>query len=86
MPWNSIIKQVASNKLSLLLKIDLQNTQTKLKQKLFTKIIERPSEEAWVGQTECLIKEKCKCFNIGSGQRMFGQKQIQIIDPIIVLI
>ncbi len=44
-----IIKQVASNKLNLLLKIDLQNTQTKSKWKLFTKVNKIPSEEAWVG-------------------------------------
>ncbi len=43
-----IIKQVASNKSSLLLKIILQNTITKLKWKLFTKVIKRPSEEAWL--------------------------------------
>jgi hypothetical protein len=43
-----IIKPVASNKSSLLLKIDLQNTP-KLKWKLFAKSIKGPSKEAWVG-------------------------------------
>ncbi len=45
-----LIKRVYLKKLSLLLKIDFQNTQTttKLKWKLFTKGIKRPSEEAWV--------------------------------------
>ncbi len=43
----TIIKQVASNKSSLLLKTDLQkykNITTKLEWKLFTKIIKRPSK------------------------------------------
>jgi hypothetical protein len=45
-----IIEQVTSNKSSLLLKIDLQkkNITTKLNWKLFTKVIKKPSEEAWV--------------------------------------
>jgi hypothetical protein len=46
--FNTLIKQVGSFKLSLLLKIDLQkNITTKLEWKLFTKVMKRPSEEAW---------------------------------------
>jgi len=45
-----IIKQLTLNKSSLLLKIDLQNTQAlQPKWKLFTKVIKRQSKEAWVG-------------------------------------
>jgi hypothetical protein len=46
--WISIIKQVYPNKSSLLLNIDLQSTQTLQLWKSFTKVIERPSKEAWV--------------------------------------
>ncbi len=34
------------------------NITTKLKWKLFTKVIKRPSENAWVGYTEDLIKRE----------------------------
>jgi hypothetical protein len=47
-PGAIIIKQVDRNKSSLLLKIIFQNTQTKLKQKLFAKVVREPSKEAWV--------------------------------------
>ncbi len=45
-----IIKQFASNKSILLLKIILKRTYitTKLKQKFFSEVIKMPSEEAWV--------------------------------------
>ncbi len=42
------MEQVTSFKLSLLQKIDLQNITTKLKWKLYTKVIKRPREGAWV--------------------------------------
>ncbi len=55
-------------KLSLLLKIDLQNTKniaTKLNWKLFTKVIKRPSKEAWgLVRNRVLLKEECKRFNL----------------------
>jgi hypothetical protein len=41
-------KQVTLNKSSLLLKIDLQKELQKLIWKLFSKVIEKPSKEAWV--------------------------------------
>ncbi len=51
----TIMKWVTSNKSSLLLKIDLQNTNmtTKLKWKL---VIKRQSKEAWVLDRQCLTK------------------------------
>jgi hypothetical protein len=48
---SSIIKQVASNKLSSLLKIEFQSTQKLQLNKngiFFTKVIKRPSKESWV--------------------------------------
>ncbi len=36
------------------------NITTKLKWKLFTKVIKRPCKEAWVGQTECIIKREAQ--------------------------
>jgi hypothetical protein len=47
----TIIKQVASNKSNLLLKIifvEQTNITTKFKWKLITKVIKMPNEEAWV--------------------------------------
>ncbi len=38
------------------------NITTKLKWKLCTKVFKRPSEEAWVEQTECLIKRKAQAL------------------------
>jgi hypothetical protein len=36
------------------------NISTKLKWQLFTKVITRPSEEAWVGKAESLIKREAQ--------------------------
>jgi hypothetical protein len=49
---NTILKQIASDKSSLLPKIQKLNTQsitTELNCKLFTNVIKEPSKEAWVG-------------------------------------
>ncbi len=59
------------------------NITTKLKWKLFAKVFKRPSEEAWVGQTECLIKKRSASALI---QIMFDLKRIMIINPKIVII
>ncbi len=52
--------------MSLLLKIDLYNTQKlqKLKWKLFTKGIKRPSKEGWVWIDSVLLKKKRRHFNL----------------------
>ncbi len=61
-----MLKQVGLNKSSLLLKFYLQkytNITTKLHWKLFTKVIKKPSEEAWVWIDRVyLFKEKHKRF------------------------
>ncbi len=59
---------------------------TKLKWKLFTKIIKRPSDEAWVDRQSVQLREKHKHFNLESGQRNFAQKRILITDPKIVIV
>jgi hypothetical protein len=62
-----VIKQVASNKSSLL-QIEKQNTQTLqqryLKQKVFTEVTKMPSWKAWVQRSSGLIQSwrKCKHF------------------------
>ena len=53
----NIIKRVTANKSSLLLNIDFTkytNITTKLNWKLFTKVIKKPSKEAWVLNRQCL--------------------------------
>ncbi len=60
-PGKPIIKQVASNKSSLLLNVSLQNNQS-LRLKIFTKVIKRPSKEPWVSDTESLIKREARAL------------------------
>jgi hypothetical protein len=67
------MKQVASNKSSLSLNIQLQYTQTlqlftkiiKTEQKVYTKVIKMPSSKVWVQRPSGLIKSggKCKHFH-----------------------
>jgi hypothetical protein len=50
------------------------NITTKLKQKLFTKLIKMPSKEAWVVQTGSLIKREARALLIEIGVEKLSQK------------
>ncbi len=50
------------------------NITTKLKQKLFTKLIKMLNKEAWVGQTESLIKREAQALIIEIGVEKLSQK------------
>jgi hypothetical protein len=64
------IIEVAIGKSKLLLKILLQNTQTlqlftiNIKQKLFIKVIERPSKKACAERSKVLLKEGVECKSL----------------------